>query len=98
MNATNRQNSIIRLSLFLALLALLATLAPAAQPARAQGDPMAMFLPPGFMQERVVSGLDGPMRFDMAAEGRIFVTQKAGGAGREGFTLPLGCQMGVFTI
>ncbi len=85
MTKHNRLNTLPRLAL---ILALLATLAPAAttqpapaattQPARAQGDPMAMFLPPGFVQERVVSGLDGPTSFDIAADGRIFVTQKAG--------------------
>ncbi len=79
MTKHNRLNTLPRLAL---LLALLATLAPAAPTAHAQGDPMAMFLPPGFVQERVVSGLDGPTSFDIAADGRLFVTQKAGGAGR----------------
>ena len=76
MTKHNRLTTLPRLAL---ILALLATLAPAAtQPAHAQGDPMAMFLPPGFVQERVVSGLDGPTSFDIAADGRIFITQKAG--------------------
>ena len=56
MNATNRRNSIIRLSL---ILALLITLAPAAQPARAQGDPMAMFLPPASSRSASSAGWMG---------------------------------------
>lgn len=35
-------------------------------------------LPPGFVREMVVEGLDGPTAFAMAPDGRIYFTQKAG--------------------
>lgn len=43
---------------------------------QAQSPPIS--LPPGFLQEDVITGLDVPTSFDITTDGRIFITEKSG--------------------
>ena len=74
------KNDILKPRLFtcLTILLTLGLLLVPVVPAAAQAVEPAMVLPPGFVQETVVSGLDTPTAFAFSPDGRIFVTLKSG--------------------